>query len=311
MVGYDFLNYTGFYIENTSSDVLEPLFNLSLIVFNYFSSNPQWMFFIYSLVTICLVAVILPKYTIYYRTAILFYLLIPGLYLNTFTIIRFSLAESIIFFSMYYFIYRKNYYLFFLLASISIGFHYSALFPIALLIILYPLLKINFNFTVYIFLIIVSLILYIFNLSGFVLNLLGGKYEFYQNSEHIVPILKLLVINIYFIILIFFKNNYLNSLEDNVIFNFTILGLLLLNVFADFTFVTRIAYYFFIFQIIIVPRFIYSFKNKMQIIILLICTLFYLLQFINALITAQNENKIPNIVPYKNYFFENNIEYEL
>ena len=35
MVGFDFMNYIGFYIENTSSDALEPLFNLSLILLNY------------------------------------------------------------------------------------------------------------------------------------------------------------------------------------------------------------------------------------------------------------------------------------
>lgn len=304
MVGFDFLNYIGFYIENTSSDALEPLFNLSLILLNYFSSNPQWMFFIYSLFTIALVSIILPKYTNNYRMAFLIYLLIPGLFLNTFTIIRFSLAQSILFFAMYYFIYRNNYYLFFIMAFISIGFHYSALIPIVLLIILYPLLKIKFSFIIYLTLIVFSLIFYIFDLSAFLLSFLGGKYEYYQDSEYTVSLLKLIVINLYFLILIFFRNYYINTIQETIIFNFTIIGVLLINLFAEYTFITRISYYFLIFQIILVPKFIYSFKGNYKIAILLFCMLFYLLQFINALQFSQKEDKYPNIIPYKNYFWE-------
>ncbi len=302
--GYDFYNYHFFYITY-ENNINEPLFNLSLYVLNIFSSDSQLMFFLYSFFTIIFVYIAIKKYTKYVKTSFLIYLLIPGLYLNTFSIVRQGIAESILFLAFFYFIYKKNYKSFFVLSCIAFLFHYPVIIAVSIIIIFYPLFKKQFSTTAYMIMIIISILLYKINIATILLGLAVGKYAAYLDMIYSVSITKLIISNCFVIGLILFKKRFVRSTEDNFLLNIVFIGTIMINIFADFTPVTRLSYYFLIFQIILVPKLIYSFKsNNNKFLFLVLFVFYYSAMFSNALITDMSQEGDSNMVPYKSYFFK-------
>jgi len=301
-VGYDFFNYVSFYTIYLP-EYLEPLFKLSIVVLKEFSSNPQIMFFMYSFFTIILTYIGIVKYTKYVKTSLLIFLLIPGLYLNSFSILRQAMAESILFLAFFYIIYEKRLLKFCLISLVAFLFHYSAILPVLIVLATYYILKKSYSIIFYSIILCLSIVSYQIHLATFLLGFAFARYAAYLNYIQSVSILKLVVYNIFMLVLILFKNRYIHTKEDNIILNILFIGVIVLNVFSDFTPVTRLSYYFLIFQIILVPKFIYSFNdNNLKVIILSISILYYLLIFGNALKTSMATVTYSGMVPYKNYF---------
>jgi transmembrane protein EpsG len=307
--GYDFFNYYSFYTTYLF-DSLEPLFKLSVIVLKYFSSDPQLLIFIYSLFTIIIMYVAITKYTKYIRTSFFIYMIIPGLYLNSFSIIRFSLAQSIVFIALFYLIYKQDKAKFYTLAIVSTLFHYSAIVPSIIVLIFYKILRKTYSFLIYLMIILVSYLLYKLNLAELFLSYASGEYAGYIDTSSPPNLLKSFVLSIFILTLIYFKPNYVKNTGDIISLNMLFLGVITYNIFMNFEYVTRLTYYFLIFQVILIPKLIYSFKrNDLKILFLFLFLFYYIAIFTNALITdAKFEGSAnTNILLYKNYFLKDSI----
>lgn len=302
--GYDFFNYVSFYTHSLPEN-LEPLFKLSIIVLKQVSSDSQIMFFLYSFFTVILTYIGITKYTKYTKTSFLIFLLIPGLYLNSFSILRQAIAEPILFLAFFYLIYNKSLLRFYLLSLVAFLFHYSAILPVVIVLISYSILKKSYSLLFYILVLCLNIILYQINLATFLLGFAFGKYVAYLDFIQHTSLLKIVVSNLFILILIFFKNQFISTKEDNIILNILFIGIVILNIFSDFTPITRLSYYFLIFQIILVPKLIYSFKNNnIKIIALTLFISYYCLMFGNALVTDMATETDAGMIPYKNYFLK-------
>lgn len=303
-VGYDYGMYRNYFLGLDNREGIEPFFRFLVYIFQEFFSEPQILFFIYSFFTITILWYAIRKITIYIRTSFLIYLLIPGLYINTFSIIRQGLSESIMFLAIYYYINNKNYHFIFL--SLVAGlFHYAAFFVAFILVVLKYFLIRSYNNLIYFSFIIISLVLYQLNFAQLVIGFLVERYSQYLTLDDKVPLIKLIVSNLFVLFIVYMRDRIIRNKQDLVMLNLFVFGSLVVNLFADFLPIARLSYYFIISQIIIVPNLIYSFKNnyiKFAMLILFLC--YFFLMLINAFVNDINATNDFKLIPYNNYFFQ-------
>lgn len=301
-VGYDYLNYVNYY-TNWLPDNLEPLFILSIKLQKVITNNYQIMFFTYSLFTMLFMYSGITKYTKYIKTSLLFYLLIPGLYLTSFSTLRQSIAISIFFFAVYFLVFRNQKSKFIFYGVVASLFHYSAVFPTLIVFIFYKVFKVNYSIYLYISLIVLSITLWKIGFSTFMLSIVSGKYAAYLDMPRDVSIYKLLISNIFMVFIILYQKKSVQKIEDIILINLIFTGMLILNTFADFEHVTRMSHYFTIFQIIIVPKLIYLSKNQsVKMFLLLSFVVYYGLMLAKVIYVDNQQNYHPKMTPYQNYF---------
>ncbi|MGY0038968.1 EpsG family protein [Pedobacter sp. NJ-S-72] len=163
------------------------------------------------------------KYTTHTSIALIVFMLIPGLYLNTLSIIRQELAIVITFYA-FHFLAEKKYLKYFLLIALGTSFHYSCA-----LIMLGHLLVWKFADRVkvwhYFLAIGVSLVIAKLELTSVLTLVLGGgQYESYIEGES-VNFLKLIVLNTFLITQLVFYYKLVRKTETNkYVIAFTVLG---------------------------------------------------------------------------------------
>ena len=141
--------------------------------------------------------------------SIYFYLLSPGIFLGSFSTLRSSLSLAIIFYASSILFLRKKHFLFIVLCMLSISIHYTSIIPILTLIYIYNFHNNKiYNINVCYFLIVLSLVLGQTNLMQFILTLFEGKYQLYQSWTDRQSIYKILLSNIFSIIIIHNIQNY-------------------------------------------------------------------------------------------------------
>lgn len=311
-IGYDYFNYVSFYSEYIP-DYIEPIFRISILLMNYLGFNYEFYFFIYSAVTILVLFYAIVKYTHYRNTALLLFVLIPGLYLNSFSIIRQSIALSFFFLAVYYLVSEPRLFKFWFFSLVSVGFHYPAAIVILFVYVLRFILSKELSLKEYLIILILSFIIYKINLASFALSLLGGKYSLYASFVQPVSLLKIIVSNLFILLLLAFKKQYIKSEVDVFILNLVFVGAVIINVFADFVPVSRLGYYFVIFQILVVPNLIYSFPScnirqiSLKALIVAVAITYYVMMFFNALYVDVGQDIYPKMTPYKSWLFNDKV----
>lgn len=306
-VGYDYYNYVNYYSIWLPYN-LEPLFIYLVQLEQLITDNYQILFLTFSFLTISVIYYAITKYTKYIKTSFLFYLLIPGLYITSFSTLRQSLAMAFFFLAMYFLLYPKNKFKYVFYSVISVLLHYSAIVPVLIVIIFYKVLKVNYSFFIYAFFIVLSLILLNIDFVEILLSNAPGRYGSYLDMPREIPIYKVFLVNVFMLIIVFFKNKFIKENEDIVLINLLFVGIIILNLFSNFEHVSRLSHYFTIFQIIILSKLIYSSKKQyIKYLLLYITTIFYALILIKALYSDTLETYNPKMTPYKNYFFNNNL----
>jgi len=302
--GYDFLNYVRFYNEPLHLNI-EPLFAVSIAFFKIFSDDPQLMFFAYSSATILILLLAVKRFTKYTKTSFLFFLLIPGLFLNSFSIIRQSLAMVILFYGVSFLLLDNGKRRFVIIASVAAMFHYSAIFPALLFFFGEAILKKEYTFKTFIFLALLSLVLYYFDLARFLLGFAIGRYSLYSDNYQPISLIKILILNLFMFFLVLHKRRFAAILSDIFLLNSVFIGVLITNIFASFTPLTRFSYFFLIAQIILVPKLIYAIKeNSLKLFFLAVFMCYYSFMIGNALMVDLNFGSYPKMTPYENYFIK-------
>lgn len=304
--GYDFDMYRHIYLDYVYDNAQEFGFIFLINILRFIEADYHAMFFIMSFLTFLFLYLGLKKLTNFSGFALIVFLLIPGLFLNTLSIIRQALAISIMLYAFSALI-EKKYWKYFFLIMLGISFHYSAvLIPFVHLFIWKFADKIKLWH--YYLTLIVSLIIAKLNVVSFLsIFLVGLKYEAYLDGES-VSFFKLVVLNVFvFAQLLFFKRFILQNEYNKYVIFFTVLAIFLINCFSTLLVITRIAYYFRIFEVIMVAEFVYLFKNKyFKLLPIMIVYFYYISMFVYAL---QNDIEfdgqgVSKMVPYKNVFFQ-------
>lgn len=303
-IGYDYANYVEFYTLST-----EKLFNRGLelgyigvsALLHCFTDDYFWLFFLFGAATIILICKGIFLYTRNFRIAFIIFLLTPGLFLNSFSIIRQSLAIALLFNSFY------GYYLGHLRSSLwyaifSVLMHYSTIFVLPFFAIA-PRLARNAR-TLVLIGIPISLVLAKLKFLSILITFLMGGTKFVAYASYIdqgTPFVKLLALNcVLFLYLFFYKN--LDRLGRTLLVVVAI-GLMLTNVCADVAALTRIGYFFKIFDCVLIANIVRAVKSpNRRLVIILFVFIYYYALFFNALSVDMALPDFPKLTPYKTIF---------
>jgi len=308
--GYDYTKYLAGYLYDSELQHWEPFFNFFVRLLREvnFGIGIQAMFLFFSAVTTVIFYIALRSLTPHYRLGMLFFLLIPSLYLNSFSIIRQGIALVILLYGLQFVAIEKpDYKKYLFTVFIAFMFHYSSLFVSMIFLFGSGFFKKTHSWILYTFGIVVSLFISFAHIGKSVLASMPGHFSKYADYVGEVSLLKLLIINGFFLFFMVQKDKFINSTLEKYLLNSIFVGLLIFNVFSDFIYVTRMAQYFLVAEIVLVPIYLYSIKDTfMRKVMLLLFLAYYLFNFNYALYRDEHfsGNRSHFLVPYKNYFSE-------
>ena len=306
-IGYDYPKYLAGFLFDSELEKWEPFFNATVYFLREvnFGLDSQMLFLFYSAVTIFILYKAICRLTPHYRVALLFYLMIPAFYLNSFSVIRQGIAMVILLYGLPYLTveYKLKKYLF--IVFIAFMFH-SISIAIAMTYVLFErFFKQSYSGIVYDSILIGSLVMQLVGVATLILTYAPGHYHMYIYHYAAVNPLKLLIVNGLFLFLMFQKKQFVTTRLDKYLLNSMLVGTVIFNIFTNYADVTRLAQYFLMSEIILVVRYIYSFHSQLKrIVVLGIFLLYYLFNFEYALYRDINyPGSRPHfLVPYENYF---------
>ena len=303
-IGYDYPKYLAGFLFDSELEKWEPFFNATVYFLREFNFglDSQILFLFYTVFTVSILYLAIRRLTNNYRTALLIYLLIPAFYLNSFSVIRQGIAMVILLYGLQYLTLEykpKKYIIFVLLAYM---FH-SISIVIGLIYLLFGrFFQQTYSWITYISMLIGSLVLYVSGLGKLMLTYAPGHYHLYLYHYSAVNPLKLLVVNGLFLFLMFQKKYFIKTRLDSYLLNSIFVGSVIFNIFADYVDVTRVAQYFLMAEIILVPLYIYTFKSSIKKNTVLVLFLaYYIFNFEYALYRDKVKEVPHGLIPYRNY----------
>ncbi|MDI3545109.1 MAG: hypothetical protein PWP68_526 [Rikenellaceae bacterium] len=277
----DLKNYCGMFkaINDGYPVLIEPFYIISSKILGLIWDNCLAIFLWYSFLTVCFFHLIIKNYSVNYALSFFILFCLPFLFLNAFGVeIRQVLALVIFTYGALQLIYKNKIKSFIILSLLATTIHFSAIFVFFIFIIFYKL-KIFRNKYVVLLLYFLSLIFLLeqnlaFSITNNLFSTVSSilkfdiflKYFSYLNSEKEINWLKYAIYNIlglFHIIFIFLikRFNYYDTFYKGIILS-VIYGVILINFFSFSPPMTRIAFYFQIYQIIIIPYMINKIKPK-------------------------------------------------
>lgn len=301
-VGADFEFYVDWYLHKNRDANMEFGFVAIMNLFRFLNLGYNWLFFFFSFFTCLFVFLGIKKYTVNANLALLIFLLIPGLYLNSFSIVRQSFSLAISFYAFYYLINRK-YITYLVLMFVGISMHNTCFLPFLIFLGVYKWgSKIK---TIHVaWALAVSLV---FSQIHF-LELIGGFFDktryIYYFSTHRSPTsnLKLFVINMVAILVLFHFEKLKKAYPyQQYLLPLYFFSVIFTNLFAVYIDLTRIAYYFKIFEIIVIADLVFLGAKEKSFKYAVLSYIYYVSIFMYALWLDLNENC--HFVNYKNILF--------
>lgn len=306
-IGWDYYSYTNWYLNGTRDDGLEFGFLGIMQVFRYFNLDYHFLFFFFSFFTYLFAYLGIRKYTKNSSLPIVLYVLIPVLFLYSFTYMRQFLSVAIAFYA-FSFLLDKKYLGYFLLMFVGTSIHYSCLIPFFFFLIVH-------KWGIF----VKSYYLYLLMGATFIMGQVGiihwlgllfkdSHYLLYVSTKLAVsvPLLKLLVINTmgFFVINYYDKYGFQNHNQKYLLLLY-VSSILILNLFSESTELTRLYIYFRIFEILLVAELIYvALENKRFWFMSFVCC-FYLLPYFRAInIDYERAPENLKLIPYKSLLFK-------
>lgn len=260
-VGIDFVSYWWIY-ENIQHSLAEPGYTFICKILSFANLGAQAQFLFFSAMTLLIVVKGIKFYNYKHTVFCLFLYIFAGFYVDSFNIIRQSVAIAIFFWSGQYIIKRefKKYIICIICASC---FHLSALF----LIPFYFILKKHYSKIYIITALVLSLILAYSGIMGRLIGYLPFYMSYLEpgNSFNINSNLGSGFFIKYIIgfVLLVAKDKIIKIKSDNnVVLNAYFMYLILMGILQDYLVFLRIAYFFQIFLIIALPALVSIMKQN-------------------------------------------------
>lgn len=298
-VGYDFNSYQYYYLNmDEAVDKLEPGFYMIMYILKYLNFPAQALYIFCSCATVLLVFSGITKYSTNVRLSFLIYILIPGLYLNSFSIVRQALSIAILFYG-YKYLLNTQYFRYFVIVLIASSIHLTTILTVPLFLLSLKLYRNAVGISL--IGIPLSLLCGYMNIQDFIFTILLGKTKFVIYSlgeERSISFFKLLVTNlVYLFYLCFYRK--MSELEKKILI-LLFFATIFVNMFSTLAFATRFSYYFRIFEVILVVNIIAKFKNVIGKTIMTFCFLIYFFaMFFNSLSYDLKIDEYPKMTPYR------------
>lgn len=302
-IGSDHDSYVSWYLQGTRDEDFEFGFVVIMNLFRALHLSPHFLFFFFSFFTYVFVCLGIRNYTTNVNLALLCYILIPCLYITSFTLVRQSFSVAISFYAFYYLI-NKKYLIFFLLMLVGFSIHRTCLIAFLVFLFTYRFadkIKIVHLVIALITSFILSKLNFHYLFSGFFKDM---RYSYYFSNQQIpVNFIKIIILNGVGIFVLFYfdklKKVYPYQKYLLVLYFFSLVSVNLLSTLND---LSRIYTYFRIFEIIVVTDLIFLENNRKKIFLFSFFFVMYFGTFINGLKTdykVQDPN-MPKFIPYKN-----------
>jgi len=332
----DFERYAYTYenIENFGFDAFEPFFVIMSFFLKSLGFDYYALFFIFAFLTILFILLGIREFSKHYAMAMLLYLFVPGFFLNMFVEMRQTLAIAMVFYAVGLILNKKK--LGYLFAFLSIITHYSAIFFWLIFIIFKNFLSKEHSSWFYVISLMVSFLLVIiirldivfFSFLFMIFNSLSSFLPFLQKyllylafviSGEVSQVQAQLIKNIFYILNTLFllyilrytikENNDIHLMADlekeNYLINFLTVGVIILNISFHIGAVSRLAYYFLIFQIVLIPNVILKIPNLyLRYLSFIIILFIYISMFIKGLFYFSDEAQSYIFLHYKNILFK-------
>ena len=253
--GYDYNSYRSFFEDlGTYEGILEPGFHYAIASANSLGISTPTIFFLFALFTHSTAFSFLMR-TAYNRSlAFLIYLLIPGLYLNSFSIVRQALAVAIFGWAAYRLISGNRKLEFILLGALAASFHLPAIIPTIVAFIIYLDKRGIPSKSASSSVLLASLIASQLPLAQLALGFFGDtKYEFYmegQTSQGLAKVIGTIIIATF---MVWHSDYFAKDPRRVFFFKLWLVGAVMFNIFMQITPLTRISYYF---SIVAIPLFV-------------------------------------------------------
>lgn len=302
--GYDYNAYRSFFEDLWIYEgLVEPGFFYFVHLANTIEISTYVLFFLFSLVTHGLAYHTLAKVSISPNLAFLFYLLIPGLYLNSFSILRSAFAVSIFGYATFRLISRGAQLEYFALAALAISFHFTAALPFFVAFALFRSKMGMPSRLTCALLLLGALIVSQLGVVETILGVFGGtKYESYAIGQESQNALKILASNLLALFILYHRNYFEQTKALAYFFNVWLAGAILYNGLVQFSDVTRISYYFSFFSI---PLLIYATSIHKDVVAFLTragLILFFSAAFAVAMYNDMQVEDLLNLSNYKSIF---------
>lgn len=301
--------------------VLEPSFTfLSRLLFGL-GFDYHALFFSYTAITLLCVYWGIRNYTSRFKLALLLFVLLPGYFLNLFVEMRELCAVAIAFLgtsllSSDEFRGRKP--LLIILAALSICFHYSAAVYWLILIFTYRFVKKTHSTYLYLVLLVGTVLvpasLVLRGIGVLAGPLLPGRYHGYlmmvmraeASMAESGQLLKTAIYIFLAVCLVFSRSGTRQEEIENspVSLNLFVIGVVVLNLTRSYADISRLAYYFLIYQIILLPAALARIKDKINRLFgAYVVVAFYLAQFLWGLFYYSLEAGDYPFLHYRNVLF--------
>ncbi|AWG21434.1 hypothetical protein FFWV33_07760 [Flavobacterium faecale] len=298
-VGIDYMGYVSWYQNKTRDDDFEFGYVLIMDVFRKLNLDYSTLFFTFSFFTCLFVYLGLKKYTTNTNVALLFFIIIPSLYLASFTLIRQSFSVAISFYA-FNFLLNKKYLIYVVLMFIGISIHRTCFVPFFLFYMVYHYAdKIKFEF-LGICMILSFILAKLQFISIFGKLFENMRYSYYFSDQQMpVDILKIIVLNLVaFFILFYYKKHGFSHPYQKYFLILHCCSIIILNLLSEHSDLTRIYVYFRIFEIVIISDLLIEEVKKRRYFLFFFFVLLNIGTFLFAL------KKIPGYLPYKNFLID-------
>jgi|GEM_PF-1909810 hypothetical protein len=314
----DMQRYREMYENSKTMDFnsIEPSFLLISRFLNAMRLDYHALFFTYSFITLFFLYLGIKNYTHHVKLSLLLYILLPGCFLNMFVEMREVCAVSIAFYATSL-SNRKDIKLrmplFLALVALSASFHYSAMLYWAIVLMSYKFITKPHSKKIYMSLLIGTLLIptsaFVGAINLFALPLIPPRYHgtigmFVQAETNLAEsgqLLKTLIYVIVAVCFVYWQSPMQNKDDDYLPLNQFVLGVVILNLTRSFADISRLSYFFVIYQIILFPMVLGRVKDGIQrVIASYVVVLFYLAQFIWGLFYYSEEAGNYPFLHYKN-----------
>lgn len=306
-IGWDYDGYVNWYTNGTRDDGLEFGFLVIMKVFRYFNLSYYFLFFFISFLTYFFTYLGIRKYTKNYCLPLVISVLVPIIFIGSFSMIRQSLSIAIAFYAFNHLLERKYIsYISLMMAGMSI--HYSCLIPFVVFFILYKwgeFVRVRHLYILMGLTFVIGQIGIIHWLSFF---LKDSHYHYYVSSQYSSPVslFKVVAKNLIFLFVIYYYDmNRLQYSNQKYLLQLYVCSILFLNLFSESTNLTRVSFYFIIFEIIVVSEIMHDAILKRRFYLLGMICCFYLFLYFRAIqIDYKTAPENLRLVPYKTLLFK-------
>lgn len=304
-VGYDYGSYVDWYINGKRDEKIEFGYLQIMNMFRFLNLSYHFLFFFFSFASCFFLFLGIKKYTENQNFAFLIFLLLPELFLTSFSSIRQSFSVSVCFYAFFYLLNRK-YIIYTLLMLLAISIHYSAIISFLVFWFVFRYAD-KFNERNIIVMLFVSFLISKINTIQFFYFLFEKTRYAYYFSQERTPVnsYKIIILNFVALFVLFhfkkLKEKYPYHQYLLPLYFFSVLFINLFSVFAD---MARLVLYFRVFEIIIIADLIFLSVKKRRLWLVTGFYVYYFAAFAYTLRGDLEKSSINKLIPYKTFILE-------